>query len=265
MAIALLVEPRPDLLDQVRGDPAPLGRRVEADPVQPVAQRMSHPQRLLRLVAERVDEDDPGDVVVEVAVERLRRLDRVAEDQDQRVGHRARRAEAGEAGPGRRRRTDAAADDRGIVEDVGDVGVDVSGPERHDGIRRGRIDALAGRRGPARRLGQHPQDRRLVQPEAAIAGADPEDDLLGGDLVPVVERVDTRLGGVAFGEDVADEVLRLVDAAQGRVLAGEDLHRDEGVEALALHDAGGSREIDVGGVARQDLARRSRPDQAHQR
>ena len=65
----------------------------------------------------------------EVAVERLGRLDGVAEDQDERVGHRAGRGEAGQPGAGRRRGADAAADDRRVVEDVGDVGVDVAGPE----------------------------------------------------------------------------------------------------------------------------------------
>ena len=91
---------------------------------------------------------------------------------------------------------------------------------------------------PAGRLGEHPQDRGLVQAEPAVAGADPEDDLLGPDRVAVVERLDRDLVRVAAGEDVAEEVLRLVDPAQHRVLAGEDLHRDERVEALALEDAG---------------------------
>jgi hypothetical protein len=45
---------------------------------------------------------------------------------------------------------------------------------------------------------------------------DPEDDLLGRDPVAVLERLDPRLGRVALGENVADEVLRLVDAAQDR-------------------------------------------------
>ena len=43
--------------------------------------------------------------------------------------------------------------------------------------------------------------------------------------------------GSPIGEDVADQVLRLVDPAQDRVLAGEDLHRHDRVEALALEDA----------------------------
>ena len=60
MVEALEVEPRPDLDDQVGGDPATLGRGVEPDPVQAVAQGVGDPERLLGLVLERVDEDDPG-------------------------------------------------------------------------------------------------------------------------------------------------------------------------------------------------------------
>ncbi len=179
--------------------------------------------------------------------------------------HRAGRVEAGQAGPGRGRGADAATDDRGIVEDVGDVGMDMASAEGNHRLGRGGVDDLAGRRGPAGRLRQHPEDRSLVQPELAIAGADPEDDLLGADPVTIGERLDVGLGRVGGREDVADEVLRLVDPAQHGVLAGEHLHRHDRVEALALHDAGGSGEVDVGGVAGQDLARGSRPNDAHQR
>jgi hypothetical protein len=36
-------------------------------------------------------------------------------------------------------------------------------------------------------LGEHPEDRGLVQPDLAISRADPEDDLLGCDRVAVVK------------------------------------------------------------------------------
>ena len=85
---------------------------------------------------------------------------------------------------------------------------------------------------PAGRLGEHPQERRLVQPEPAVAGADPQDDLLGPDDVAVVERLEPGLGRVGAGQHVAEQVARLVDAAQDGVLAGEDLHRHERIEAL---------------------------------
>ena len=57
-----LVEPRADLVDELGGDPAALRRRVEPDAVQPVAEGVRDPQRLLGLVLERVDEDDPWHV-----------------------------------------------------------------------------------------------------------------------------------------------------------------------------------------------------------
>ena len=69
--------------------------------------------------------------------------------------------------------------------------------------------------------------------------------------------------GSAVGQDVAEEVLRLVDPAQHRVLPGEDLHRHDGVEALALEDAVGPREVDVGRIAGQDLVRGSSALEAH--
>ena len=261
---ALEVEPRPDLGDQVGGHPAALGRRVEADPVEPVAERVGDPERLLGLVLERVDEDDPGDVRAEVAIERDRRLDRVAEDQDERVGHRAGRVEPGQPGPGRGRGPDAAADDRRVVEDVGDVGMDVARPERDHRPGSGRVDALAGGGRPAGRLGEHPEDRRLVQPEAAVPGADPEDDLLRREGVAVLERLDGQLGRVGVAEDVGEEALRLVDPAQDAALAAEHLHDDERVEALALEDALGPGEVHVGRLAGQDLLRGAHPDGSHQ-
>ena len=101
MLEAGLVEPGPDLVDELGRDPAALGRRVEPDAVQPVAERVGDPQRLLRLVLERVDQDDPRHVRRHVPVEREGRLDRVAEDQDQRMGHRPGRGQAGQ--PGARR------------------------------------------------------------------------------------------------------------------------------------------------------------------
>jgi hypothetical protein len=90
---------------------------------------MSDPYRFLGLVLERVDEHDPCHVRPEVPVERQGGLDRVPEDQHQGMGHRARRCQAGQTRTGRRRRPDAAADDRGVIEHVGDIGVDVPRPE----------------------------------------------------------------------------------------------------------------------------------------
>ena len=57
-----LVEPGADLVDELGGHPAALRRRVEPDAVEPVAQRVGDPERLLGLVLERVDEHDPRHV-----------------------------------------------------------------------------------------------------------------------------------------------------------------------------------------------------------
>ena len=264
MLEAGLVESRPDLVDELGGDPATLRRRIEPDAVEPVAERVRHAKGLLGLVLERVDQDDPWHVRRHVPVEREGRLDGVAEDQHQRMGHRAGRREPGQTRAGRRRGADAAADDRGVVEDVGDVRVDVPRPEADDRLRRRDVDARPGRGRPAGRLGEHPEERRLVQPEPPIAGADAEDDLLRLDHVAVVERLELGLGGIGAGQHVAEQVARLVDPAQDGVLAGEDLHRDQRIETLLLEDALGTREIDVSRVARQDLVRRPRARQTHQ-
>ena len=246
MLVALHVEPGPDLVDQVGRDAPALGRRVEPDAVQPIAQCMRDPEGLLRLVLERVDQHDPGDVRPEMAVEREGRLHRIAEDQHQRVGHRPGRGETGEPRPGRRRRTDAAADDRRVIEHVGDVRMDMPRPEADHRFRRGDIDDLASGRRPAGRLGEHPEQRRLVQPEPPIAGADPEHDLARPDPVAVIERLDRRLVRIALREHVPQQVLGLVDAAQDRLAAREDLHGHDRIEAFGRQDAVGAREIDVG-------------------
>ena len=130
-------------------------------------------------------------------------------------------------------------------------------PNEITGLRRRGVDALAGRRRPARRLGEHPEHRRLVQRERPVARLDPEDDLLGRDRVAVGQRLDDRARLV--DEHVAEQVGRLAHAAQHGVAPAEDLHRHDGVEALALEDAGGAREVHVGRGAGQDLVRRADP------
>ena len=132
-----------------------------------------------------------GDLGPEVPIERQRRLDGVAEDQDERMRHRAGRGEPGEPRAGGRRRADAAAHDRRVVEHVGDVRVDVARAEADDRIRRGRVDALARGGRPAGRLGEHAQERGLVQPEPAVAGrGSAARSPCGADAVAVVERLE---------------------------------------------------------------------------
>src|SRR5439155_22745168 len=129
---------------------------------------------------------------------------------------------------------------------------------------RGGLDALARRRRPPGRLREHPEDGRLVQPELALSGPDPADDLLRRDAIAVLERLDLELCRVGVLEHMREQRLCLVDAAQDRVLAREDLHCDERIEPLALQDPSGAGEVDVGGVAGQDLAGWWGPDGAHQ-
>jgi len=59
----------------------------------------------------------------------------------------------------------------------------------------------------------------------------------------------TDAGLVGLLEDVGQEVLDLVDPAQDRILPGEDLHRHDRVEALAIEDRLGPREVHVRGIA----------------
>ena len=82
---------------------------------------------------------------------------------------------------------------------------------------------------------------------------------MGSIASPSCECLELRLGRVGRREDVAEQVLAPRRSPhRTRVLAGEDLHRHERVEALLGEDASRPREIDVGRVARQDLVRRPR-------
>src|SRR3954453_19252810 len=53
-----LVERGANLGNQLAWDPSPFPRGVEPDPIQPVTERVGHPESLLGLVLEGVDEDD---------------------------------------------------------------------------------------------------------------------------------------------------------------------------------------------------------------
>ena len=203
-----------------------------------------------------------GIVGRDVPVEGLGGAHRVAEDEHQRVGHRARRREAGQAGAGRGGGAHAAAHDGRVVERVGDVRVDVPRAEADDGLRRRRLDALARRVGPAGRLGQHAQDGRLVQPEGAVARPDAHDDLLGREGVAVGERLDDGVLA-ALAQDVGEQHLGLVDAAEDALLPREDLHDHDRVEALPCEDLLGAPEVDVRGVPAEDVVGGSAALPAH--
>ena len=181
------VEARPHLLHELGGHAAALGRRVEPDPVQPLAEGIGDAERLFGLVLERVHEDDPRHLRVDVAVEGLGGADRVAEDQDEGMRHRPRRGEAREPRAGRGRRTDAAADDRGVIHLVGHARMHVPRSEADDRNRIGRVDDPARGRRPSRAAGKDAEDGGFVQAEGRVASGDPHHDLLRLETVPVVE------------------------------------------------------------------------------
>ena len=159
------VEPRANLLDQLRGHASPLGRRVQPHPPQVVAEGIGNAERLLGLVLEGVDQDDPRDIGVDVAVERLRRAHGVTEDEDEGMRHGAGRRQAGQAGAGRGGGADAAADHAGVVHLVRHAGMHVPRAEADHRDRVGSVDdATCGGR-PSGAGGQDAQDGRLVEPE----------------------------------------------------------------------------------------------------
>ena len=137
-------------------------------------------------------------------------------------------------------------------------------PKLMTGLGRGGVDALARGRGPAGRLGEHPEERGLVQAEPAIARPDAEDDLLRRDAVAVVERLEPGLGGSAWAS-----------TWPSRFFASSIPHRTASCRAKTSIETIGSRpslledalrpaEVDVGRVAGQDLVRGSNALQPHQ-
>ena len=251
--VAVEVEVGADLLHQRGSDAATLGGGVEPHGLESAAHGVGDSQRLFHLVLEGVDQGDAGDVRRHVLVEQLEGRDRVADAEVEGVGAgagggHAREPCAEDGGAG-----DAAAHDRGVVHDVGHVGVDVPCAEGEDrDVARG-LDALAGGGGPSGAVGQDAQDGRLVHADAEVGGLDPQGHLAGANVGAFVERPD--LGGVRR-QRLAEEGQRLLDAAQDASAAGEDLHDDRGVDARSFEHAGRPVEVDVGGLPRNDL----RPD-----
>ena len=69
-----------------------------------------------------------------------------------------------------------------------------------------------------------------------------------------MERLDHGLRPpVGLGEDLAQVGDRLLGAAQDAVAAREDLHRDDRVEPLGGEDRARALEVDVGGLAGEDV------------
>ena len=94
---ARLIQPLADFPNQRDGHAAALGGGVETNSPNPVAQRLSDVQRVLRLVLERVHQRHARDSLRYVAVEELNRPDRIAQDERQSVRHVALRRDAGES------------------------------------------------------------------------------------------------------------------------------------------------------------------------
>src|SRR5437868_2644204 len=123
MLVTGLVEPGPNLLHQVDGDPPSLARSVQAHPAESFAESPCDPQRFLRLVLERVDQHYAQHVVAHVLVEGKRCLHGVAEEKDHGVWHRPRRTlKAGELRSQRCGASGASADDGGVLHGRRDQG-----------------------------------------------------------------------------------------------------------------------------------------------
>ena len=110
-------------------------------------------------------------------------------------------------------------------------------PNEMTGSGAGDVDALARRGRPAGRLGQHPEDRGLVQPEPGGSGRGS-----GGRSPWARSRSPSSSAsscvsvGSASARTWPSRFLASSIPHRTRVLAGEDLHRHERVEALALED-----------------------------
>ena len=106
-------------------------------------------------------------------------------------------------------------------------------PNEITGIGLGDIDAFAWPRSPSRSTGRacrgwRSRTARTGDSEPGSGGRPPS-------ARSCRRRRATRSGvsaGSLAGENVAEQVLGLLDPAHDRVLAGEELHRDERVEAL---------------------------------
>ena len=252
-----------NLLHQVGRHPAALGGRVQPHTPQAITQRVRNSQRFLRLVLERVDQGDAWHLGVDVTVEGLQRADRVAEDQDQRVRHGAGWRESRQPRPGRGGCADAAADHAGIVHLIGNRRMHVACSEADDRDRVRHVHDAPRGGCPASALGQDAQDRRLVQAVCRVSGGDAHHHLLARHAVPVAQRLHHRLHVEALpvAQHLAQIGERLLGAAQDGVFSREDLHGRHRVQLLGGEDGTRPVEVDVRGLAGQDLARglESRP------
>jgi hypothetical protein len=137
----------------------------------------------------------------------------------------------------------------------------VAGGEIEDRLARRRVDDLADVAHDQRAARDAPQVDGLEVGEQRVVALDRHHGLPRRDLVALVQRVHLepipavlpRAVGAAAAGALAQHRDRLVDAAEDRVLALEDLHQDARVAALELERRLRVVEVDVGVVALADL------------
>ena len=147
--------------------------------------------------------------------------------------------------------SDASPDDGGVFHPGADFRVDMPSAEADDRHSVGCGHALGRGRGPPRLAAEHSQQRRLVQPELPIGGADPQDDLARLDPIPFVQAPHLCL----LAEHLPQEGLRLAQAAKQGAPPGKHLHRHDRIELFGREDVATAAEVNIRVVARQ---RRSR-------
>ena len=196
------------------------------------------------------------------ARERARRRDRVAAvGRDQRVRDRAHPAAAPPRGLRVGGDADRARDVRGPAVARLHEPVVVAGGEVQDRLAAGGVDDLAHVAHDERAPRHAAEVDRLEVGEQRVVALDRHHGLPRRDLVALVQRVDLdrvpavlpRAVGPAAAGALAQHRDRLVDPAEDRVLALEDLHQHARVVAVDLERRLRVVEVDVGVVALADL------------
>ena len=226
------------------------------------AERLGDLERGAHAVVVEVDEHGHVHLVAEAADERARRRHGVAAvGRDQPVRHRADAA----AAPPRRLRVGGDADRAGDVRRPAVAGlhepVVVAGGEEDDRLAAGGVDDLAHVAHDQRAAGHAAEVDRLEVGEQRVVALDRHHRLPRLDLVALVQRVDLELVPAVLPRAVGapppgalpEHRERLVDPAEDRVLALEDLHQHARVAIVELERRLRVVEVDVGVVALADL------------
>src|SRR3954451_3766288 len=246
-------------LEREVGEPV---RGVQPHAPQARAERLGDLERGAHGVVLEVDEHRDVHLVAEGAAERAGGRDGVATvGGDQRVRHRADSAPT----PPRRLRVRRDADRAGDVRRPAVAGLDepvvVASGEVDDRLAAGGVDDLAHVAHAQRAASQAAEIDRLEVGEQRVVALDRHHRLEGLDLVALVQGGDLELipavlprpVGPAPARALAHHGDRLVDAAEDRRLALEDLHQHARVAVVELERRLGVVEVDVGVVALPDL------------